>query len=73
MRNSYYWCLDGKDLIKIYDELGWVSLIERRYCRRISHFYKIQNKLTPAYMKDPLPLPKKLIVMVLGVNMYFMN
>ena len=45
----------GTGLDKIYDELGWESLTDRRYSRRLFHFYKIQNNLTPAYMKDPLP------------------
>ena len=35
--------------------LGWKSLNDRRYCRRLLHFYKIQTNLTPAYLKDPLP------------------
>ena len=48
----------GSSLIKIYEELCWESLTDRHYCRRLSHFYKIQNNLTPAYMKDPL-LPSK--------------
>ena len=42
----------GSSLNKIYDELGWESLTDRRYCRRLFHFYKIQNNLTPQYMKD---------------------
>ena len=46
-------------LNKIHDELGWESLNDRRYCRRLLHFYKIQTNLTPAYLKDPLPPVKK--------------
>ena len=49
----------GTSLIKIHDELGWESLNDRRYCRRLLHFYKIQTNLTPAYLKDPLPPVKK--------------
>ena len=45
----------GTSLNKIYDELGWESLNDCRYCRRLLHFYKIQTNLTPAYLKDPLP------------------
>ena len=45
----------GTSLNKIYDELGWESLNDHRYCRRLLHFYKIQTNLTPAYLKDPLP------------------
>ena len=46
----------GTGLNKIYDELRWESLTDRRYSRRLFHFYKIQNNLSPAYLKDPLPL-----------------
>ena len=45
----------GSSLNKIYDELGWESLTDRRYCRRLFQFYKIENNLTPSYMKDHLP------------------
>ena len=30
----------GTNLDKIYDQLGWESLTDRRYCRRFFHFYK---------------------------------
>ena len=47
----------GSSLNKIYDELGWESVTDRRYCRRMFQFYKIQNNLTPDYMKDFVPPP----------------
>ena len=34
---------------------GLESLTDRRWCRRLFHFYKIQNNLTPPYLKDPIP------------------
>ena len=48
-------CWKGTSRNKIYDELGWESLTDRRWCRRLFHFYKIQNSLTPPYLKDPIP------------------
>ena len=45
----------GTNLNKIYDELGWESLIDRRWSRRLFHFYKIKNNLTPPDMKTPVP------------------
>ena len=39
------------NLNKLYDELGWESLTDSR---RLFQFYKIQNNLTPSYIKDPL-------------------
>ena len=44
----------GTNLNKIYDELGWEFLTDRRWSRRLFHFYKIVNKLTPPYLKDPI-------------------
>ena len=29
-----------------YDELGWESLSDRRWSRRLTQFYKIQNNMT---------------------------
>ena len=48
----------GTNLDKIYEELGWESLSNRRYCRRITQFFKIQNDLTPAYLKEPVPVTR---------------
>ena len=41
----------GTSLDKIYDQLGCESLTDRRYSRRLFHFYKIQNDLSPTYLK----------------------
>jgi len=45
----------GTNLNKIYEKLGWESLADRRWSRRLFHFYKIYNNLTPSYLKDPIP------------------
>ena len=60
-RNQYHAALaitgswKGTNLNKIYVELDWESLTDCSWCRRLFHFYKIQNNLTPAYLKDPIP------------------
>ena len=41
----------GTNLNKIYEELGWESLTDRRWSRRLIHFYKIQNNYIPRYLK----------------------
>ena len=33
---------------KVYDELGWKRLTDRRWCRRLIQITKIYNKLTPS-------------------------
>ena len=45
----------GTDLNKIYDELGWESLTDRLWSRRLLQFYRLQNNLTPPYLKSSIP------------------
>ena len=49
----------GTSTTKIYQELGWESLHHRRCFRRITQFYKIMNGLTPQYLLDPIPMPRR--------------
>ena len=45
----------GSSRNKLYEELGWESLSDRRWFRRLFQFYKIHNNMTPQYLKDNLP------------------
>ena len=45
----------GSSRSKLYGELGWESLSERRWCRRILQIHKIVNNNTPSYLKHELP------------------
>ena len=45
----------GTNRYKIYEELGWETLDERRTFRRLVQFYKIMNDKTPDYLKIPIP------------------
>ena len=38
--------LEGTSRVKIYSELGWESLSDRRWFGRLTCFYRIVNKLT---------------------------
>ena len=38
--------------------LGWESLSDRRWLRRLCQPDKIQNELTPSYLKKPIPQPR---------------
>ena len=49
---------NGSSLNKLYDELGWESLTDRRRARRLIQFYKIKNNYTPIYLKFPIPHPR---------------
>ena len=45
----------GSSRSKLYDELGWESLSDRRMCRRLLQTHKIISKKTPSYLHDKLP------------------
>ena len=55
----------GSNRSKLYGELGWESLFNRRWCKRILHIHKIVSNETPLYLKDKLPL--------LGRRLYSQN
>ena len=48
----------GTNRNKLYDELGWEILSDRRWCRRLIQLYKIRNNLTPQYLRDNLPIQR---------------
>ena len=48
-------CWQGTCRVKLYDELGWESLSERRWARRMTMFYKISNGMAPSYLSDHIP------------------
>ena len=48
-------CWQGTSREKLYDELGWESLSDRRWCRRLMIFYKIRNELAPSYLAENIP------------------
>ena len=45
----------GSNRSKLNEELGWESLSDRRWCRRILQIYKIEYNMTPPYLKNKLP------------------
>ena len=48
-------CWQGTSRVKLYEELGWESLADRRWGRRMALYYKIVNGLTPAYLFEHVP------------------
>ena len=48
-------CWRGSSQNKLYEELGWESLADRRWSRRLIQMYKIHHNLTPSYLKNNLP------------------
>ena len=45
-------CWKGSSKAKVYADLGWESLSDRRYFRRLSMFYQIKNGLAPSYLVE---------------------
>ena len=45
-------CWKKTNISKLYKELGWESLADRRTFRRLTLYYKILNNKTPSYLKD---------------------
>ena len=45
----------GSDRVKLYEELGWESLSDRRMCKRVLQIHKIVNGGTPSYLRDIMP------------------
>ena len=60
-RTQYQTSLDvtgtwqGCSRTKLYEELGWESLSDRRWYRRILQIHKIRTNITPVYLKEILP------------------
>ena len=46
---------------KLYEELGWETISDRRWCKRILQIHKIKNKMTPSYLRDKLPPNRRLL------------
>ena len=47
-------CWKGSSKAKVYADLGWESLSDRRHLRRLSTFYQIKNGLAPSYLAERL-------------------
>ena len=53
----------GTSRVKIYEELGWESLSDRRISRRVLQMHKIIDEKTPKYLRDCL-LPNRNVVLL---------
>ena len=46
--------LQGSNRSKLYDDLGWESLSDRRWCRRVLQIHNIVTN-APCYLRNKLP------------------
>ena len=65
-------CWQGTSRVKLYNELGWESLSDRRWLRRLIYFYKIVNRLTPEYLHKFIP-PQRNVQYDLCKHQDFLN
>ena len=52
----------GSNRSKLYDELGWETLSDRRMCRRVLQLHKIINNKTPTFLKEKLPPRRRALI-----------
>ena len=52
----------GTDRVRIYEELGWESLTDRRMLRRVLQVHKILDGKTPSYLREKLPQSRNNLV-----------
>ena len=53
-------CWQGTSRERLYRELGWENLSDRRWFRRLTIFYKIMNGMTPEYLRTHIPPQPKM-------------
>ena len=61
----------GTSRNKLYEELGWESLSDRRWYKRLFQFYKICNDMTPTYLLDSVPRQRRLLYGNTSYNSYY--
>jgi len=61
----------GSSRSKLYEELGWESLSDRRWCRRILQVSKIVNEKTPSYLRDKLPRYRRPLYRQNNTNIFY--
>ena len=60
----------GSSRIKLYEELGWESLSDRWWYRRLIQLFKIRNNMTPAYLRGNIPRQRRLLFGNCNPNIY---
>ena len=63
----------GSDRSRLYEEIGWETLSDRRMSRRAIQLYKIANNITPTYLREKLPPKNDLFYIVQMRLLFFVN
>ena len=60
----------GTNRQRLYDELGWESLFNRRWFRRLCQFFNLWNTRHPAYLFEEIPNACEIPYFLRNVNEY---
>ena len=52
---------------KLYTELGWIKLSDRRSLHKLFLFFKMENGLTPHYLSDLIPARLAISLLTISV------
>ena len=63
----------GTNISKLYKELDWEHLFERRWTRRLFQLYNNFNDLAPTYLKDLVPPAPPMLYGQRRQNVLFMH
>ena len=60
----------GTNRSKLYEELGWETLSDHRWCRRILQIHKIEKYKIPSYLRNKLPPHRRPLYRVNNTNTF---
>ena len=63
----------GTSRQKIYEELGWESMYDRRWYRRLCHFVQLRQSKTPEYLFNEIPPERQIPYMIRNLRNYDPN
>ena len=63
----------GTSRQKLYNELGWESLHDRRWYRRLCHFFVLKKQRTPQYLFNEIPNERQLSYNIRNPRVYDQN
>ena len=63
----------GKNIDRLYEELGWESLYYRRWYRRLCHFFKLTMNRSPTYLYQLVPPLRSVKYNLREANVYESN
>ena len=63
----------GTNRQRLYEELGWESLYQRRWYRRLCHFFKLKSPHHPEYLYAEIPPERQVMYNLRSARLYEQN